>query len=192
MNGLWSPTTSRSQKWLVSLFLLFMLGALPPMFWRSFVPSDAWQLRALYLSVCLTGAGLLWLRRSYKSGQWKPAGPWLDYGPVKRMLMAPLCVAFVILIVWLNLAVSWPMAYTHWMGSESSLESMAEKKQGSGRRSCSHQLKLQDMDYLFFEFCVAEDGFERLPEQPMPALLSVRQSYFGMRVESVRLAVPRE
>lgn len=192
MSAFWKPNTPTPQKWLITLFLLVILGALVPMFSRSFVPSAAWQMQALYLSVLLTAAGGLWLWRLHRQKLWSPAGPWLDYGPIKRALMAPLCVAFFVGMLWLDIAGTLPMLYTLAFGVEHTEAASAEKKRGSGRRSCSYQLKVPSINYLFFEFCIDEEDFNRLPEGPLPARLSARQSYFGAKIHTIELSVPRQ
>ena len=192
MSAFWKSDTPAQQKWLIVIFLLVILGALVPMFSRSFVPSAAWQLQALYLSVLLTVAGSLWLWRLYRQQLWRPAGPWLSYGPVKRALMTPLCLAFFIGMLWLDIAGTLPMLYTTAFGVEHTEAASAEKKRGSGRRSCSYQLKVPSINYLFFEFCIDEEDFNRLPEGPLPAQLSAQQSYFGARIHTIELSVPRQ
>lgn len=191
MKGLWNPDASSAQKWLVGVFLTVMLGALVPMFSRGFVPSDTWQLQALYLSLALTALGLIWLRVLYKRGQWKPAGPWQDYGPLKRLLMIPLCLGFWLLVLWLNLAATLPKTYNLVFATEVQTESSATKKRSSGRYSCHYQLKLAEVRYMFFEFCIDEQAFDRLPDGPMPARLTARQSYFGRSIDSIALATRR-
>ena len=191
MKGLWSADTSTPQKWLICIFMLVLIGALVPMFSRGFVPSEAWQLQALYLSLVLTALAMLWLRVLYRRGQWKPAGPWLDYGPLKRMLMIPLCLAFWLFVLWLNLTGTLPKAYNAVMGVEAQTQSSAVKKRSSGKYSCHYQLKLPEVHYLFFEFCIDEQTFEQLPNGPMPARITARQSYFGDSIDSIGLAVPR-
>ncbi|AIJ45843.1 hypothetical protein O987_08485 [Comamonas testosteroni TK102] len=192
MNWLWKPETSTPQKWLIAVFMAVMLGALAPIVWRSFIPEARWQLLALYLSLALTAAAGIWLRRLHRLGLWQPAGPWPSYGPVKRWLMGVLCSAFMVFVLWFDLAATLPMAYTAALGSDASLQTVAEKKRGSGRHACRHQLKLAEVDYLFFEFCIDEKSYERLPSGPLPALLSMRQSYFGKLVDSIRLSHPQQ
>ena len=191
MKGLWKADASSAQKWLVIIFMLVLLGALVPMFSRGFVPSNDWQAIALYLSLALTALGLIWLRILYKRGQWKPAGPWEDYGPIKRVLMIPLCLGFWLLVLWLNLAGTLPKAYTAVMGTEVVSESNVVKKRSSGRYSCHHQLKLPEVRYMFFEFCIDEGAFDRLPDDVMPARISAQQSYFGRSIYSISLAAPK-
>ena len=191
MKGFWKADASSAQKCLVIIFMLVLLGALVPMFSRGFVPSNDWQAIALYLSLALTALGIVWLRILYKRGQWKPAGPWEDYGPIKRVLMIPLCLGFWLLVLWLNLAGTLPKAYTAVMGTEVVSESNVVKKRSSGRYSCHHQLKLPEVRYMFFEFCIDEGAFDRLPDDVMPARISAQQSYFGLSIYSISLAAPK-
>lgn len=192
MKGLWKTDTPRPQKWLITIFLLLMLGALVPIFSRSFVPSSHWQLQALYLSLLLTAAGGAWLWWLYRQQLWSPAGPWLTYGPIKRALMLPLCIAFFTGIVWLNVAATWPSFYTALFGQEVTQASSAAKKRGTGRYACDHQLKVPSISYLFFEFCIHEAAFDKLPEGPLPAQLQSTQSYFGAKIHTIELSAPRE
>ncbi|MDR0212949.1 MAG: hypothetical protein LBJ15_02975 [Comamonas sp.] len=191
MKGLWNPDASVAQKWLIGIFLSVMLGAMVPIFSRGFIPSDVWQLQALYISLALTALGLVWLRVLYKRGQWKPAGPWQDYGPLKRLLMIPLCLGFWLLVLWLNLAATLPKAYNQVFATEVQTVSSATKKRSSGRYSCHYQLKLPEVRYMFFEFCIDEQAFDQLPDGPMPARLTARQSYFGRSIDSIALVVRR-
>lgn len=192
MHWLWTPGTSTAQKWLITIFMTVMTGALAPIFWRSFIPTVHWQQTALYLALALTAGAGIWLRQLHEMGHWQPAGPWPGYGRARRWLMALFCSAFVTLMLWFNLAATLPMAYTAATGSHASMQTLAEKKRGSGRHACRYQLKLREVDYLFFEFCMDQEGYERLPSTPLPARLSLRQGYFGSWVESVRLTTPQQ
>ncbi|MFD2755648.1 hypothetical protein [Comamonas terrae] len=185
------PKMSRRQKWLACAFLLAMLGAVVPvMVNRSFVPSASWQARALYLSIALLAISGVLLRNWHRRGLWQPGPPWPAYGPVRRGMMLLLCLGFMLFIFWLNLAATLPMAYTAVLGKREVREAMVEAKRGSGRRSCAHQLKVQGVNYLFFEFCIDADDYDALPSGPLPARLLVRQSYFGELIGSLHLSVP--
>ena len=191
MNWLWKPKTPTPQKWMISIFLLSLIAALPPMLWRSFVPAAHWQLQSLYGALLLTAAGGLWLRSLYRRKLWRPAGPWTDYGPIKCSLMTVLCACFFVFVLWLDLVAALPMAYTRVMGGEVTFTGIAEKKRGSGRHACRQQLKLPDVHYILFEFCINEDSFDDLPDGPLPARISARQSYFGSSIHTIELAVAR-
>lgn len=187
MKALCAPGASRQQRGLAGGFLLLMLGALAPMLVRSFVPAPGWQRTALVLAIALTVALGLLLRRWHRQGLWRPGGPWLHYSPRKRWLMLPLCVGFMVFILWLNLALSLPMAYTRWWGEEMQQATTARKKQGSGRRACHYQLQLESVDYWLFEFCVERGDFDALPDGLLPAQLQVRRSMWGTWVHAARL-----
>ena len=77
------------------------------------------------------------------------------------------------------------------MGVEAQTQSSVMKKRSSGKYSCHYQLKLPEVHYLFFEFCIDEQTFEQLPNGPMPARITARHSYFGDSIDSIGLAVPR-
>lgn len=188
---LWAADTSRGQKWLIAALLLILLGTLPVYVVRSFVPHAAWQKQALYLTLGVLLAAGWWLRYLYRRGDWKPAGPWQDYGPLKRALMLPLCVAFFGCVVWMNLAISVPWAITAVVGQDALQSAVVETYQTSGRRSCRYQFKVQDIHFMFFEFCIDQDDYERLPRQPLPVLLELRESYFGKQIGGLRMAIPR-
>lgn len=183
--------SSRAQKYLISVFLLVIIGAAVPMFFRSFVPTPDWQEIALYISLLLSAAAGIWLRILHSRGLWRPAGPWLTYGPLKRWLMAPLCLAFFICLLWLDIAATVPMLYTAAAGDEISRPAAAEKKRGSGRKACRYQLKISEVKYILFEFCIDEDSFNRLPEGPLSARISARKSYFGEKIHTLNIATPR-
>lgn len=184
---LWDKNLPRARKWLISLFLLAMLGALAPIFWRGFVPAVSWQKTALLLSLVLTLAGAAWLWHLYRQGLWRPEGPWLTYGPLKRLLMAPLCLAFMVLILWMDIAITLPMAYTQLVHEQVSRPATVQKKRGSGR-SCRHQLKIAQVRFIFFEFCLDQESFDALPDGPLPAQLSIRRSVFGEKIEALQLS----
>lgn len=190
MNRLWPKDTSRPQKWLVWMMLLILIGALVPMLQRSFVPSPAWQVPAAYLSGLLMAGLCAWLRHLHRRGLWQPGEPWPSYGPIKRILMPPLMLAMAFFILWLNIAATLPMAYTAWLGQDSTRLATVEKKRGTGRYSCRSQLKVQEIRYPFFEFCIDSEDFEALPSGPMPAMLEIRQSRFGERIAALRMARP--
>ena len=57
MNWLWKPETTNPQKWLIVAFMAVMMGALAPIFWRSFIPDAHWQLTALYLALAIIICG---------------------------------------------------------------------------------------------------------------------------------------
>jgi hypothetical protein len=182
---------SRQQKWLACAFLLVMLGAVVPvMVNRSFVPSASWQARALYLSIALLAVSGVLLRSWHRRGLWQPGGPWPAYGPVKRGMALLPCLGFMLFILRLNLAATLPMAYTAALGKHEVREAMVQTKLGSGRRSCRHQLKVQGVNYMFFEFCIDGEDYDALPSGPLPARLLVRQSHFGELITSLRLSVP--
>lgn len=189
-HGLWAPGTPTRQRWLIGVFLLAMLSALIPIFSRSFVPASGWSRTALLLAVLCTSAacGLLWYW--FRLGLWTPAGPWLSYSPVKRWTLAPLCVGFFLLVLWLDLAMTAPMLLTRWTGEEASHSTQVQKKRGSGRRSCHHQLQLADTRFWLFEFCVDSDAFDQLPEGPLPATVLSRRTALGDYVYAVRLHTP--
>lgn len=190
MKSIFTPTHSRPQRWLISCFLLLMLGALAPMLWRSFVPDPNWQRTALALAVALSAAIGLLLRRWWRLGLWRPGGPWLHYSVLKRCLMAPLCAAFIVFVLWLNLAMSLPMAYTSLLGQEAQQATTAHKHRGSGRRSCDYQLRLADIDYWLFEFCLEQNDFDALPDGPLPMRLRGNRSALGTWVNTLQLQPP--
>lgn len=187
MNLLWKKDIPRAQKVLISTFMLVMLGALVPILFRSFVPTGQWQTMAWWVSLLLTAASAVWLRVLYRKNLWRPSGPWLTYGPLKRWLMAPLCMAFFVVMLWLDLAVTLPLAYTSLVHTEVTRSTTVEKKRGSGR-SCKHQIQIAEVRYLFFEFCVDADSFDTLPDGPVPAELSIRRSFFGEHIHALRLS----
>lgn len=186
MNLLWKKDIPGAQKILIGTFMLWMLGALVPIFFRSFVPTQQWQKMAWGISLLLTAVSAIWLRALYRKNLWRPSGPWLTYGPFKRLIMAPLCMAFFVVVVWLNVAVTLPLGYTSLVHAKVTRSATVEKKRGSGR-SCKHQIEIPDMRYLFFEFCVNADNFDTLPKGPVPAELSIRRSYFGDHIHALRL-----
>lgn len=191
MPQLWKKDLPPARKWLISLFLLVMLGALVPVFHRSFIPTVSWQKTALVLSVLLTLATMAWLWSLHRQGLWRPEGPWLTYGPLKRLLMTPLCLAFVILMLWLDIAITLPVAYTQLVHEQATRSATVQKKRGTGRRSCRHQLEITQQRFIFFEFCLDKESFEALPDGALPAQLAVRRSIFGEEVDALHLAVPR-
>ena len=186
INGLWQNGTPNHQKWLISVFLLCLLGALAPIFWRGFIPAPHWRITATYLALLLIAVSCMLLRALYRRGLWRPVGPWLTYSPLKRWLMAPLCLAFFFGVLWLNISSSLPMAYTVLLGQDSSRTAMVEKKRGSGK-SCPYQFKIEGVGYLFFEFCIDRESFEQYPAGSLSALLNVRQSFFGEFVQSMQI-----
>lgn len=191
-HGLWATGAPSRQKWLISVFLLVLLGALVPIFSRSFVPAPGWSRTALLLAVLCTvsACGLLW--HWFRRGLWAPAGPWPSYSPLQRWTMAPLCVGFFLFVLWLDLAMTAPMLLTRWMGEEASRSTLVQKKRGSGRRSCPHQLQLADTRFWLFEFCVDSDAFDQLPEGRWPATVDSRRTGMGEYIHTVRLSVPQQ
>lgn len=186
MHGLWKNDAPNHKKWLISIFLLCLVGALLPFLWRGFIPAPRWRTAATYLALLLTAASCVLLWMLHRRGLWRPAGPWLGYGPLKRRLMTLLCLSFFFAVLWLDISSSLPMAYTAILGQDSSRTAMVEKKQGSGK-SCRYQFKVKGISYLFFEFCIDGENFEHYPEGPLPARLHVRQSYFGEFVQSMQI-----
>ena len=187
MNPLWPPETSRAQKWMVSIFVLVSLGTVPPILSRSFVPSSQWQFHAFDIALSITAAGCAWLWWLYFRKQWRPAGPWQTYSPIKRLLIAPMCVAYFIFALWVNVVTTFPLLYTAAFGTEAVQPASASKARGTGRYSCHYQLKVPDIKYVLFEFCIDEDAFDAAPKGLYPAELSVRQSYFGYQVHTIML-----
>lgn len=186
MDLFWKKDAPRHQKWLVSMMLVVVLPALAPMFWRGFVPAPHWQNTAWYLAAIGTLVLVVVLWNLHRHGLWKPVGFWSTASPVKRWLMAPLCLMFFAFILWLDIAATLPMAYTKMAGEPAQRMTLVEKKRSSGRRSCHYQLKVKDIKYLFFEFCVNEEYFDTLPDGPIPVLLQSRRTIFGEDVESLR------
>lgn len=193
-HGLWPPGTPLAQRWLIGIFLTVMLAALPPLFSRSFVPTAQWQRGALLLALLCTAAACALLRHWYRQGRWAPAGPWRDYSPRKRWMMAPLCLGFVVCMLWLDLALSLPQLYTRLAGADTTRSTWVQKKRSSGRRSCHHQLQLADTRFWLFEFCINAEAFDQLPEGPQPATLYSRRTLWGEYIHSVALpgAAPQD
>lgn len=152
-----------------------------------FCPYAAVAKDSVGISLLLTAVSAIWLRVLYSKNLWRPSGPWLTYGPFKRLLMAPLCMAFFVVVVWLNVAVTLPLGYTSLVHAKVTRSTTVEKKRGSGR-SCKHQIEIPDVRYLFFEFCVNADNFDTLPKGPLPAQLSIRRSFFGDHIHALRLS----
>jgi hypothetical protein len=187
---LWRADTPPRKKWLISVFLLLMLMSMVPLLGvRSFVPAPHVQRIGLYITVVLMLAGAAWLRWLYRNGDWKPEGPWEDYGPVKRVLMLPLMVAFLGFVLWVDVAVTLPWALNRIVGQPQLQPSMVQTYRSTGRYSCRYQLRMTEVRYILFEFCIDADDFEGLPSTPMPALLEQRRSMWGQQVLGVRLKV---
>lgn len=187
---LWQDNATHAQKWVLSVLLILLALALPPMLNRSFVPSPEWQRQAWYVvAVCMAAAswGLVHL---YRTGQWSPAGPWLDGGPIKRAGLLLGMLAFMCLLFWMVWAQTLPMAYTWLLGQDAQEQVTVETQRDSGRYSCRYQFKVQEIRYLFFEFCISGDEFASLPSEPMPAQLQLQRSYFGKTVHSLALVEP--
>ncbi|WP_255576285.1 hypothetical protein [Comamonas sp. Y33R10-2] len=105
--------------------------------------------------------------------------------------MTALCICFFVFVLWLDLVATLPMAYTRAMGDEVMFTGTAEKKRGSGRHACRQQLKLPDIHYILFEFCLNEDAFDETPDGPLPARIFARKSYFGCSIHTIELATSR-
>lgn len=186
---LWQENATQGQKWVVSVLLVLVLAAAYPMLMnRSFVPSPQWQHVAWYVVALCVGAAGLGLWQLHRSGQWRPSGPWQDAGPVKRLLLLLVLLAFVVLLFWVLVAQTLPMAYTRWLGTSAQQAVTVQTYRSAGRYSCRHQFKVQEIRYLFFEFCISGDDYVALPDAPMPALLRLRRSYFGQQVYGLSLA----
>lgn len=185
MLGLWPSDAPRSRKWLASIFMLAMLGALAPIIWRSYAPAAHWQHKAWYLSALLMAAGCTALWRLYRSGVYQLGHPWDEYSPLKRRLMGLLCLGFFTGMVWLDVAASLPMAYTWALGQDSERTALVEKKRG-GARSCRHQIKIHDVRYWLFEFCISGEDFAQLPQQPFVATVYGRRSALGEHIHAIR------
>lgn len=187
---LWQDNATHGQKWVLSVLLIVLGLALLPMLNRSFVPSPEWQRLVWYVvAVCMAAAswGLVHL---YRTGRWSPAGPWLDGGPIKRAGLLLGMLAFMCLMFWMVWAQTLPMAFTWLLGQEAQEPVTVETQRGSGRYSCRHQFKVQEIRYLFFEFCISGDDYDSLPSGPMPAHLQLQRSYFGKTVQSLALVAP--
>lgn len=185
----WAEGTATSKKWLIGLLLLALLGAAAPLLGRSFVPAAHWQKTALYITLGLLAAAAWWLRQLYRRGDWKPEGPWQDYGPIKRVLMLPLMVGFIGSVVWLNVAVSVPWAMTKVIGQAATQNATVEAERSTSRYSCRYQFKVQEIQFMFFEFCIDQANYEHWRGMPLPAVLDLNQSYFGKEVSSLSVAI---
>lgn len=187
---LWQDNATHGQKWVLSVLLIVLVLAVIPMLRRSFVPSPEWQRLVWYVvAVCMAAAswGLVHL---YRTGRWSPAGLWLDGGPIKRASLLLGMLAFMCLMFWMVWAHTLPMAYTWLMGQDAQEQVTVETQRGSGRHSCRHQFKVQEIRYLFFEFCISSDDYESLPSGSIPAQLQLQRSYFGKTVQSLTLVEP--
>lgn len=190
MRLLWPRDASRHQKWRVSLLLLVMLGAMVPLLWRSFVPTPHWQRTALYLTAVLTACACAALWHGWRTGQWVPAGPWPTFSPLKRWLLAPLCLLFLASMLWLNLATVVPLVTTRWLGQPYTQDTSVQKKRSSASRSCRYQLQIAQVRYWLFEFCIDADAYHALPDGPLPARVTSLRSPLGEEIRTVRLRVP--
>lgn len=188
----WQHDATGGQKWVISCMVVTMLGAMVPMlFVRSFVPSARWQQVSWVVVALLTLGALLGMWHLYRKGQWAPSGPWLGAGPVKRVLLGVGSIAFMVLIFWMNVAQTLPIVITKLWSVQVQEPAMVKTYRSSGRYSCRYQLKVEDIRYMFFEFCIDSESYDELPSEPMPALLQVQRSFFGKDVVSLRLAVPK-
>lgn len=111
-------------------------------------------------------------------------------GPIKRAGLLLGLLGFMSLMFWMVWAQTLPMAYTWLMGQDAQEQVAVETQRGSGRYSCRHQFKVQEINYLFFEFCISGDEYESLPSGSMPAQLLLQRSYFGKTVQSLALVEP--
>lgn len=185
---LWKADVTQGQKWVISVLLVVVLAALAPLLYRSFVPSPEWQHMAWYVVAGGMAVALLGLRHLYRTDQWRPSGPWVEAGPVKRIFLVLGMLGFMALMFWMVVAQSLPMAYTWLLGQEAQEQVTVEAERSSGRHSCRHQFKVQEISYLFFEFCISSDDYDAMPAGPMPAVLQLRRSYFGKEVHSLALS----
>lgn len=184
----WAEGTSTQHKWLIVLMLAVFLGCLPVIFLRDFVPSPLMQRAGLVIAAAIMVLIALWMRRMYLAGSWKPGEPWTSASRTKRWLMTPLCTLFFLAILWINVAVTLPMAYTRVMGVEAQALSQVETYRSTGSRSgCRYQFKVKEINFMFFEFCLERDDYESLPSHPMPAELQFRETALGREVTSLRL-----
>lgn len=187
----WAEGTSTSHKRLILLMLAIFLGCAPVIFLRDFVPSPLVQRVGLVVAVTLLALIALWMRRMYLAGTWTPGEPWTSASRTKRWLMTPLCILFFLAVLWINVAVTLPMAYTRLMGVEAQMHSQVEKHRRSGSRGgCRYQFKVKDINFMFFDFCLAREDYEALPEHPLPAELQLRESALGRQVTGLRLRPP--
>ena len=191
MNPPQPAKATRSQKWLTGIFVLVSMGTILPILSRSFAPSRAWQLHALDIALSLTTVVCAWVWWLYRHKQWRPAGLWQTYSPLKQALIAPMCLAYFIFALWVNVMVTVPMIYTAATGVAATQTASATKAPGTGRYSCRYQLKVPEITYVMFEFCMDEDAYRAAPKGLNPAELSVRQSYFGFQVHSIAVSDER-
>lgn len=184
----WQADATTGQKWVLMILLALVLGALAPMLLeRSFVPSATWQQIAWYVVMTLALAMMAGLWHLHRTGQWQPAGMWLTAGALKRAMLMVGVLLFLVMLLWMNVAHTFPVAYTKLWGNEAYEKTFASPKKSSGRYSCHHQIQFEEIRYIFFEFCISAEDFETLPEEPQPALLTVKQSFFGRDVQSVQM-----
>lgn len=188
---LWQADATHAQKWVVGVLLVLVVAAAVPLLVsRNFVPSPQWQGMAAYavaLSMLVAGGGLV---LGYRSGQWRPAGPWQGTGPVQRAGLVLGMVVFMGLLWWLVWAQTLPMVYTQLLGHDAQERATVQAQRSAGRYRCRYQFKVQEIQYLFFEFCISREDFAALPTEPIPAVLQLRRSKLGKTVQGVVWAAP--
>jgi hypothetical protein len=184
---LWARGTPFPQKIGILIMLLLCAGViLPYAVYPGFVVHPGVAQLMIYISIILTVGLMVTIEYLHERELWRPKISFYETSASKHyLLVIPGIALFLWGILWINLAVAIPQAYTHMMGKHLTEQDLVVKELGSRRTFCPYKLQPRSIDSFGFQYCIAGDEFDRLPAGEMTATLHLRRSAVGYIVEFI-------
>jgi hypothetical protein len=175
------------QKVLCAILLPLIILAVPHIFGpKNFFPYPTVATVALYLSAFVSLAVCLWAGYLLHTGKITPALQWYSFGRARKCLVVISCPLMLWLMSYLSFGYTIPRIWTMLDSETNTVKYLVTKYRGGGRYSCDYQLESDHLKRIYFEICLPEDFWYRLPDHPFIATFKVEESSLGMTFEGTR------
>ncbi|MEQ1599361.1 MAG: hypothetical protein ABL880_08355 [Methylotenera sp.] len=178
------PTTSKK---VVTNGLMLLLFFAIYSFYSDFIPSKTWASLGLKISIAVATITLAASYWAMWAGKIKP--PPNNFSKLKMTLIRIVVVPLMFLsMYWLSVVYGVGNLYTLTIGTPHQEVTELQKYQRASRRGCDFYVRGGDLadNALKREFCISEESYQQLPNEPFHALVDSEKSYFGTRVLDFR------
>lgn len=154
---------------------------------RNFLPDPSFQHFSLLIAVGVTVWMAIWLLYGRSVGELKPTAKWYTYSRKKRCVAILAAPFLITLFNYVAIGYTLPHLVTRAMGEPGTVAYEVVRDRGGGRYSCEYQITNDEMKVPFFELCVSEGIWNRLPDIPFRAEFSVKKSSLGTIFKEIRV-----